>query len=209
MAATDVLSLSDAKRALGVGAGSIDKDAVVAAYVTAVSERLDRACGPIVRRAVTEYLDGGTWAVRTATAPIFSFTSVTEWSGESSSVLTLETNAAAGTYLAESFAVNDPAGLYSGRLVRRSGRANVGWKLGSRNVVVVASAGRYATTAAAANSRFAQAARILLKHLWSAETLNVGQVDGFDTPFPSFPRTMPMVIRQLLSADWREALVVG
>lgn len=209
MVATDVLSLSDAKRVVSDGIGPTGNDDKIAAYVTAVSQRLDAACGPIVRRQVAEMLDGGNWWVRTRTAPIVSFTSVTEHTSGSPAVLTAETAAAAGDYLAEPFDSIDPADLFSGKLRRRSGFRDFPWACGRRNIVVVAQAGRYGTTADVTDTRFAQAARILLKHLWSSETLNVAQAGEYEVPFPSFPRTMPMIIRQLLAADWREGLAVA
>lgn len=210
MAATDVLSLSRAKRALSIGDGSTQFDDTVSAYVGAVSSWLDRACGPVVRRNVTETVDGSAGCVVTLrNAPYSSFTTVTEYVGSTPTVLTAETVGVTGDYLVESFHVPDPAGLLAGRLRRRSGMWDRPWACGVRNVTVVAVAGRYATTAALVGTRFDRAAQLLLKHLWQAETLNVATSGDYDVPTPSFPRTMPLIVRQLLGADWLDDLAVA
>lgn len=209
MAATDVLTLAKAKAAVGASASSSVNDALIADYVTAVSEFLDQKCGPIVRRTVTETLHGGDTFVRMANAPIYSFTSVTEYAGSGARVLTRETPGVVGDYVADPFPSTDPPGLYSGRLWRRAGFGASWFSRGDSNVVVVAVAGRYADTAAASSSRFGRAAVILLKHLYAAERQNVAQVGEYDVPAVTFPRTMPFIVRQMLASDWRDSLVVG
>lgn len=209
MAATDVLTLANAKAALGSVAVVEGRDAAIQRRVTAISQRLDQACGPIVRRTVTERHSGGRGVIRLRNAPVYSFTSITEWAAASSRVLTAEAAGVAGTYLAERSTVPDQTDLYSGRIWRRSGFGWDSFPYGNDNVVVVAVAGRYADTASVAGTRFEEAAVLFLKHLWSSEASSVAQVGEFDTPAPSFPRTMPLIIRQLLKDDWREDVVVA
>lgn len=226
MAATDLLSLADAKAVLGIGPGSQGKDDKVAAYISTVSNRLDRACGPIVQRPVTEYLSGGDLSeylsggpanrgragwVRMRNSPIASFTSVVEYSfGASSGPLTLETAIVAGGYRAERFYSTDPPNLFSGRLWRRSGGfTGSWWAPGTENVIISAVAGRYATQAEVRPTRFGQAAAIFLKHLFASEDQNVHVVGGFDAVTPTFPLTMPYVVKELLANDWLESVAVA
>lgn len=219
MAATDLLTLDDAKTALRIAPESTDRDDRVAAYVGAVSNRIDAGCGPVVARPVTEYLSGrdsnnpmslGNW-IRTRLTPVLSFTSIVEYSSGvvTGPALTAETTTIAGTYRAERFMSSDPPGLFSGKLWRRNGFSNASWAAGDDNVVVTFQAGRYATQAEVLPTRFGRAAVFLLKHWWAAEDLNVHTAGGFDTPFPSFPMTMPNAIREILANDWYAAVGIS
>ena len=111
MAATDVLTLEAAKEVCYRSAGDTRDDVLLAAMVTALSDRLDRACGPIVQRAVAgEAHDGGCGHIQLRLEPVASVTSIVEWHRGAQETLTAESNMAAGGYLLTPWTVPDPAG---------------------------------------------------------------------------------------------------
>lgn len=212
MAATDIISLSRAKDALGQSFSDPSQDDLLQAYVTAVSRELDRRFGPVIVRTVTEHLDGGVPNARTGSWlagrssrircrywPVTSITSVTEYTAGVGTVLTAETASSSGDYLAETW--EDPAlpDLLSGWLGRRRGWQDSWWATGRRNVTVVSSAGRYATTLAAQDSRWERAAEIVLRWWWHAQDMNIASAGSFDVPSLSFPTTWPQIVDQMLS----------
>lgn len=173
--------------------------------VTALSIKLDELVGPIIQRTATERHDGGHQWIRLRHRPLSAITSVTEYSSGVATVLTAEDLATAGDYQAE----RDNEGLLTGYLFRRSGFGDTLWAAGRQNIAVVATAGRYADTAAAAGSRFAEAARLTLKALWRAEMNGTQNLDEFDVPTASFPTSMiPQVARDLL-VDQMQRTFVG
>lgn len=158
----DLVTLAEAKNAINLTAAS--QDVELAAYVTAVSRRLDDLCGPIVVRTVTEQHAGGGSTLFLRQAPVSptaatTVTTVTEYSGGTPQVLT-----------AESLTVNGAYGYQFdarlGVITRRAGWATT--TFGTQTVVVVYQAGRYATTATV-DAKFKQAAAMMLAHLWRRE----------------------------------------
>lgn len=210
MAATDVLELQWAKDALRVSVGDPREHPLLEAYVTAVSQRLDQACGPIVQRTVTdEFHSGGCGLIRLRRSPVASVTTVTEYdTAGTGTVLTAEDYDTTGTYALDPWP-GDPSGLYHGKLWRRTtSRSGTWFVAGRNNVRVTYVAGRYATTLAAQQSRFGQAALVLLRWMWAQEQVGVSTVGEFDVPTTVFPRTMPLSVRQILANDWVEGVVV-
>lgn len=205
MAATDVLTLEAAKEVCYRSAGDTRDDTLLAAMVTALSDRLDRACGPIVQRAVaSEAHDGGCGHIQLRLEPVSAVSSVVEWHRGSQETLTAETNMAAGGYLLCPWSVPDPAGLYSGRVERRTGWGPHTFRAGRGNVVVSYTAGRYADADALAGTRFGELARLAIGYLWRRRDV---RMDADWSAF--FPATIPQIWRQLAGADWREGLVVA
>lgn len=206
--AEDVLTLDEAKTALNL-TGTAKHDAELPAWVTAVSRRLDRAVGPIVRREVTEVLSGGGDVIHTRLYPVSSYTSVTEYSDTTGTVLTVETNLSKpnAAYLPYPYSGNPT--LFNGRLRRRGGGSDVRFTSGDSNVAVVYVAGRFATTGAV-DEIYKTAARIMLQNLWSAQSPNVAQVDEFEIPQQRFPRfAIPNAVKELLADEWQEGPLVG
>lgn len=159
---TDVLTAQEAQEALPVGPVDSIK---LGMLNTAVSQMLDKLCGPIVVRPVTDELhDGGTKSIWLRQAPvsasaITAVTSITEYSAGASQALAEEELAASTAY---DFAF-DPA---TAQVSRRSS-----WSpayFGAQRVAVSYEAGRYATTATVAD-KFKQAAKIIVRHMWSLE----------------------------------------
>ena len=191
--ALDLITLTEAKAALNVTTSGQDTE--LARVVTAVSRRIDDLCGPVVIRSVTDLIaDGGTTHIFLDHYPVAAITSVTEYSDTTATVLTVETNASKPTsgYLLDA---------EMGMIRRRSGGSDTLFPTGRGNVVVVYTAGRYASTAAV-DPKFKHAAELYLRHLW---TPNQGMAPA-STAIPTFG--VPNVVMDLL-ADERKAPVIA
>lgn len=174
MAATDVLSIEEARSAINVAAGVTTHDTELTTMNSAIAELMDELLGPIVARAVTEAHDGGRTTVTLDTTPVLSVTSVTEYDTDgTSTALTAETVSTkpASGYLLES---DDHLAL----IHRRSSGADSMFQAGRLNVVVVTSAGRYADTAAV-GARFKDAAKAALRAKWQVEAPRWAQTARF------------------------------
>ena len=194
----DVISIGDARVAAGYSFGDGSKDLRLQPLLTAVSLKLDELVGPIIQRSVTERLDGGRQYVRLRRWPVASVTSVTEYLVGAATTLSAETLTAAGTYLAERSP--DDSTLYTGVVWRRVGFNNSWFPAGKQNVVITATAGRFADVSAAAGSRFAQAARMAVKANWAGELNAIQNVNEYDVPMASFPTiTIPRVAVDMLA----------
>lgn len=200
MAVLDVVTSSEVLGQLGrkVSGG------VLTSAITAVSQRLDEACGAVVSRgSVTEYHDGGVTEIRLK-HPASAFASVTEYRGTAGVVLTRET---VGTepsdgYFAEPH--KPDRALFSGLLVRRSGGMDHRFYRGRGNVAVVYTAGRYATTALVPD-RFKEAAVLMLRNLLGASEPSTVEFGEFTVPGGRFPTfAIPKAARELLWDEWRE-----
>lgn len=158
MAATDILTEAEAQAAINV----IDAGAntnTLALAISAVSQAIDAYCGPVVARTVTEVHHGNAGAIWPYQAPVLSVTSVTEFDGTTSTVLTDES--AFGTaYTSTGFALTDGY-----RIDRRSGGVSFRF---TGQVEVVYQAGRFATTADV-TSLWKYAASAILSRLWKRE----------------------------------------
>lgn len=164
MATLDLLSIEEARSAINLAAGVTTHDTELAEMVTGISAQVDELCGPVVARAVTETHDGGRPSITLDTVPISSITSVTEYdTAGTSTALTAETVSTkpASGYLLETGA------LYA-KVHRRSSGADSVFLAGRQNVVIVTSAGRYATTAAVGGG-FKSAAKSILRAVWQQE----------------------------------------
>jgi hypothetical protein len=205
----DVLTLDEAKAALNLG-GSTRYDAELPAWITAVSGLLDSRVGPVVQRDIEDEAHDGSYGVIWVDHwPVAEFTEVTEYAYTTATILTAETNITkpdAG-YFAERYAP-DPT-LYSGRLWRRAGGSASYFAVGSGNVVVSYTAGRYADTEAV-GERFKTAARLMLQNLWASQRPNLGEVGEFEAPQSLFPRfSIPNAAKELLAGEWQGGLLVG
>lgn len=209
MATLDWLTLVEAKAAINLS-GSTQYDAELPAWITATSLILDRKVGPAVRRTITDELhDGSRWPLRTRLYPVASFTSVTEYSGTSATVLTVETNVAkpGSAYLTEPYRT-EPT-LFSGLLQRRAGGSGSLFAPGSRNIVVTYVAGRFADTASV-DERFKGAARLTLQNLWNSQRPNLANVGEFEIPQSNWPRfAVPRAVQEMLADEWQEEVMVA
>jgi len=206
MAALDVISVGEARVAAGYSFGDASKDLRLAPLVTAISLKIDEMCGPVIQRSVTERLDGGHPWVKLRRRPLSAISSVIEYASGVATTLTAETLTVEGQYLAERR--DDDAALYTGFLWRRSGFYDTCWAYGRQNVVVVATAGRYADVDSAASSIFAKAARLAVKASWGGELNGVQNIGEYDVPVASFPgAVLPKVAVDLLAAEMQQAFI--
>lgn len=207
--AVDVMTLNEAKQALRVNDSDTTNGALLAAAITGVSQALDVVAGPIMTRTVTsERHDGGDWTIRLRHFPVYSVTSVTEYTGTSSATLTAET---AGTtpafgYLLEPYHGLSGLDLYGPTITRRSGGWDYPFPAGRQNVVVTYTAGRFTTNNSATNGgvteQFKHAARITLENWWQQFNQGIGSVGEFEVPVSSFPRfAVPNAARQALGLN--------
>lgn len=193
MATLDVITLAEAHAAINLDDGDTDHDAELARFVTAVSLRMDALVGPVVNRTITaEVHDGGSGLVFLKYAPVSSITSLAEWSGNTSTTLTVET---LGSPTSSNYVLTSASGL----LYRRSGGYDTTFASGRGNVVVTYVAGRAANTAAV-DARFKTAAAMMLAHLWrkdqGAGNVTFGAVDVG----PIVPRfAVPNAVLELLA----------
>jgi len=199
VAATDLLSLEDALAAVRLSASHTVHVARLQGYVSAVSAAVDELVGPVVVRTVTgEQHPGGCGYVRLRRTPISSVTTVKVWDAGISTTLTGETLSVAGGYLAEQDG-DDPT-LLSGTLRRRSSWTSILWEYGTVEVTYVA--GRYASTAAVAGTRFHTAAVLALQNMWQGVADSVAVINEFEQPVSAFPAVvLPRAVRDLLWSD--------
>ena len=184
----NIISLLEAKAMLGIDGADTTKDTALALKITAVSRRIDRLCGPVVQRTITDEVHpGGCPWVRVRRWPVASFTTVTEYDDGSAQVLSLEdfdTRPAAG-YAPERWE-STPTAVFNGKIWRRS--SGEGWWFpdGPEAVKVTYVAGRAANTAAV-DPVFKEAAGVALKNVWRTMESAVQLVGEFDVPAQNFP----------------------
>lgn len=181
----DVLTLSEAKQALGLASTDTNLDDYLRTLVTAVSAQLDEMCGPVRNRTVTgELHDGGTSRVCLRKRPVYSITTVTEYNNTSATVLTAESNTtkSATDYIHDGTFTR----LSSGVVVRRNSNTDDLFPSGRRNVVVTYIAGRSATTEGVP-AKFKQAASLMLRNVWIAEQASGTETFGDFTNEPLNP----------------------
>lgn len=209
MATLDWLTLEEAKAGLNLS-GVTTYNAELPAWITAVSLLLDSKVGPAVVRTITDEVhDGGAGVIRTRLWPVVSYTTVTEYTGLTPRVLTVETNLAhpAAGYRADRYGA-EPS-LFSGRIVRRSSGYGSVFASGSGNVVVTYVAGRFADTASV-SERFKAAAKLTLQNLWNSQRPNLAVVGEFEIPQQNWPRfAVPNAVREMLADVWQEGPMVA
>lgn len=206
----DVLTLAEAKAELSIGTGDTSKDTTLARKITAVSRRIDQLCGPIVVRTFTgEVLEGGATHAWVQFRPVFSWTTVTEYSATEAQVLDPEDYDTQPTYGYIAQRGGTPTSVYSGRLERRSAGGALAFPAGPEAVRVTYVAGRYATTAAV-DPLFKEAAAIMLKNAWRTQESAVQALGEFDVPAQNFPRFgTPNYVRDILADEWLAAPVIA
>lgn len=191
----DLLSLTEAKQAIGTTIAATDLDTTIAAYVTSVSRLLDANCGPLVNRTYTnEVHSGGNYTVRLNNNPASTITTVTEYQGTTALVLTAETP---GVIPDNAYVLDTP----SGYLYRRQGGIDALWYQGRNNITVTYTAGRFASTSTV-DPRVKQGASMLLRHLWGMQYGSGNLMFGeADVPMP-IGFAIPNRVKELLASYW-------
>lgn len=176
----DLLTLDEGKRALNIPLADTSFDTEVASYITAVSQRMDDLCGPVVKRTITgEVHDGGYGFIFPAHTPVLSVTTVAQYSGGTATTLTAETAVAstANDYLVVGL------GTHESTIRRRSSWSDTYFTAGRSNVVITYIAGRFNDTASV-SAKFKQGAAKMLSLLWKGDqgagTVTFGAPTEFD-----------------------------
>lgn len=160
----DILTSSESKDAIGRSGDTLsaaDTDRLET-FTTAVSRQLDWLCGPIITRTITsESHDGGKHAIILDRVPVSSVTAVVEYDGTTATALAAESNTSktADDYLLEAT---------HGIVRRRSDNSDMLFPSGRQNILVTYSAGRYPNVNSVSRE-FKEAAKIMLRHLFSGE----------------------------------------
>lgn len=205
MAATDLLTLPEAKAALNIPEDDVDNDVELAQVISAATALLEQWVGPvIVRSAVTEYLRGGTATVRPTQTPVYSVTSVTDYDGATATVLTVDTPGSA--YNADGFYLDAPVPHVVG-VRRRATGCDYPFTAGPGTVKVIYVPGRFATLAAV-TPLFKEAATVCLVHLWQHRGANsaFGTAAGDGAPYGGVPfstDTLRKKVRSMMGAEAR------
>lgn len=157
MAATDILTEAEAQEAINATDAAAHLTELRRA-VSAVSQAIDAACGPVVAREVTEVHVGGGTRIWPHEPPVLSVTTLTEFDGTTQTALTDETpfGTVGGT---TGFVIG------AGWIERRSGGSAYDF---AGQVQVVYQAGRFAATAEVGD-RWKYAAGAILQRLWKRE----------------------------------------
>jgi len=159
---TTFLSLAEMKEYLNIRDDKTAWDGELRDALVGGCAVVEFLCGPIARRTVTEYHDGGAPTVVLYNRPVISVTSVDEVYGATSVSLTQVampdlTNAAAAF----------TADLTTGELRRRANNWEYVFPYGKKNVKVVYVVGRTVTP-----GNISLATKELVGHLWRASQLN-------------------------------------
>lgn len=174
-------------------------DAQLELWISAMSERIDDLCGPVVQRPFTEAVTGGGWSVILDAAHVATVTSVVEYS-----------NGVGTTVEADAVDLLNPSGYVledlAGTTVlrRRSGGTPFRWVAGHRNIVVAGTAGRFPTTDDV-SPKFKTAAGAILRRFHSREASSWstgGQpFESPAAPGSGFFRAVDPMVAELLSRE--------
>jgi hypothetical protein len=195
----DLLTIEEARTAVGLSFVDTSSDVRLGALVTAVSRMIDEEFGAMVARSATSVVDGESFRSE-FDSPLLpglprgrgrSSVTVTPWP-----ILSVTSIVENGVTLSASDYRVVPNG--QGRIQRRNASQLIGWAFGFQNITVTYQAGRYASTAAV-DPRVKEAARIALRNLWRSTQLSVGEFGEYETPASNFPRfALPNAVAELL-----------
>lgn len=201
----DVISLDEAKDAINQTSVSTT-DSELALWITAVSQRFDRLCGPVVKRSVTELHDGGETFIRPRTTPLAEVTTLTEYVSTTGTVLSEETNA---TKPSNGYLIDAPW-THDVRIRRRGSGGDSLFPWGRNNVELVYNAGR-ADSTSDVDEVFRLTAGAILRRLWSREQ---GAWSTGGDPFAEagggqmrFHKTVDPMVREFLADEMRPPVV--
>lgn len=213
----DILTLPEAKKAVGRHSTDTTDDSILAGYVTAVSRLIDQTIGPTVAWTITAEMHDGLnpsgRALRSKIIldhrPVISVTTITENTGSGVTTLVAETSTVQPTdgWLADRYRA-DPT-LYSGIVRRRSAGYDSHWPEGRQNVAVTYTAGRVQSTSLV-DARIKRAAVLTLLNQWRDREPSVEPMGEYEVPRQSFPTfSLPNAARQLLLPEIGQNRVFG
>lgn len=198
----DIVTLAEAYRATNNPAAT-GHDDELAQWITAVSRRIDKACGPVVQRTISNELhDGGTARIRLDWDHVDSVTTLTEYVDTTGTTLSAETNASkpADAYMLETL-----GGVSWVR--RRASGADDTFASGRKNIDVTYVAGRYADTASV-DGLFKMAVGSILRRLWARDAGAWARGgDPFDTGSQAFFDAFKQSMKEFLADEVRAPAV--
>lgn len=204
MSDLDVIDFEWAQEAINMPGSGANHGLEIQLFITAVSQRIDAICGPVVVRDVVETFrpasnqtvilhDWVSWP--SSDWPLQEITQLTEYTAGVGANLTGETLTVSGDYL-----------VVDGHLGRRSAFSTSYWR---GPIEVTYTAGRYADTAAVGERFQLAAAQIVARMwpqyaaIWSRGVSSLGGMEGS----PGFFRSVDPVIEELLPEDKRPPAV--
>lgn len=181
MAATDIVTLAEAKAHLNITDSSSDTE--LAGFISAATQPVEDVVGAVVNRTVVEAFNGGRPSLL-LTTPVSSITSVV---------------ATGATLAASSYVFNAASGV----LTQVAGPSPLPFLAGVQSVTVTYVAGRVASTAAVATSAFGNirmAALIIIQHLWDTQrpAASGPYSQGVDDYDPRYSFSVPRRATELL-----------
>lgn len=202
----DLVSLDEGKRALNIPLADTSFDVEVASYITAVSQRLDDLCGPVVKRTITgEVHDGGYEHIFPRFTPVMSVTTVAQYTAGAVTTLAVET---AATSTSNDYLLVG-GGTHESTIRRRASWSDTYFPAGRSNVVITYVAGRFNDTASV-SPKFKQGAAKMLSLLWKGDqgagTVTFGaptELDGIGIVGFAVPRA----VTDLLAYEIRPPVV--
>lgn len=204
MATLDIITLAEAKATVNLDQTDVTHDEELARFISAVSSRIDDLVGPVVARSVSELHDGGVRFIQPRTTPVGAITTLTEYDSTTPTVLTAESNVSKPStgYLL------DVKWSHDVRIRRRDGGSDARFASGRRNVELVYSAGRAATTADVPDV-FKMAAALTVQHMWKPSAGMWAQTSQFgDEPRSHVaPWMVPKAVKELLHNELRPVRV--
>ena len=195
-----IISLADARAALGIQAANTTKDEDLRAFVAAATPIMEDLCGPLLKRTRVETYDGGTSQISLLFAPLLSVTTITESYGSTYVRTLTQQDVFAGSGL-DSFGFS--VDLTTGIVTRRATGMPIPFALGKRNVQITYVSGR-----AVIGENILLATRLLVRHLWliSGQQGNRPQMGAPDTAMTTTPSGFAVpraVIEMVGGADSR------
>ena len=194
MATLDWVTLTEAKTVLRLTSTTAN-DTELTALITAVSQRLDQAVGPVVIRTVTAETYDGAWQpmLQLNYWPVAAITTVVETTAVGAS-----TTLTSAQYLCD---------YEKGQLWRRTGNWDYGWYIGRENVAVTYTAGRFADTASV-DGWWKQGAYMVLQQMWRSRQWaapGVAPTGDFQVPQVAYPAmSFPKAVVEWFGKEWRE-----
>jgi hypothetical protein len=152
-----IISLADARAALGKPAGDTVKDEDLRLYIMAATPIMENIIGPILQQTQDQWYDGGSPIIMLTKTPVISVTSVTETFG-ANVIRTLIYQPLDGITPVDAFGYTLDS--KSGALIRRVSGVAAPFAAGRRNVHVISQVGRVLT----ANQVLAT--RLVVRQLW-------------------------------------------
>lgn len=157
MSASDLVTLDEARSALGLGRGDTAQNPAISRLIGSATELIEAHMGYGVQREVVETSDGGQYRLQLQAWPVVSITSVTV---DGTAVTT------------EDWVISLPNyGEVVGNLHRPSG---------PQEMVITYQAGRFADTASVSDL-WKEGCMIQLRHQWQNYQEQTGEVNEFDT----------------------------